>query len=225
MPVAEPFAALGRGNGFPFCLPKVDVSGYDLYTTWDLATASKIYWNLNGIIGFFNLVDVSTLDNVPISDVRFGDNIEYDESDGTEVSNTSDYSKMTPIQRVCTRRRTGRKNTGSSGFNDYQISCRLESTAIYRYYDGSTADEDNFVGYGLNVTNPLNPVGFAYGFTVGAFVEFRHTFITTAYKSTDYPPYSPSASIVTIDSVDFVKVTIGTGSGSDITSLDFYTYS
>ena len=100
----------------------------------------------------------------------------------------------------------------------------MQAQAIFKYYDGNTEDESNFVGYGLNVNNPIIPLGLAYGFEEDAFVEFKHTFITTAYKSEDYSPYSPSGSIVTIDNVNFVKVTIGTGSGSDITGLDFYTY-
>ena len=226
MPTATSFNALGRGNGFPFCLNKLDVSGYDLHTAWDLQTASNIYWNLNGIIGFFNFRSVESPSvDIPISNVRFGDQIEYDQDSGSEVSDTSDYSTVTPLQRVCTDRRDGQKNTGGNGFNDFQISCSLQAQAIFKYYDGNTEDESNFVGYGLNVNNPSIPLGFAYGFAVDAFVKFKHTFITTAYKSADYPPYSPSGSIVTIDNVDFVKVTIGTGAGSDITGLDFYTYS
>jgi hypothetical protein len=69
MPTATAFTALGVGNGFPFCLTKVDVSPNDYWVTLgnfnkddsaagnpseadidsSLKNAMKLLWNLNGI--------------------------------------------------------------------------------------------------------------------------------------------------------------------------------
>ncbi len=69
MPVAEQFNAFGRGNGFPYCLPEVDVSTYDYWVTLggtqkgssptqaeidlSLANAMKLFWNYNGHTSLF----------------------------------------------------------------------------------------------------------------------------------------------------------------------------
>lgn len=63
MPDAEPFTALGRGNGFPFCISRVNVDDYDYWTTLSgfkktntgnptqaqidesLQIASRLWWN------------------------------------------------------------------------------------------------------------------------------------------------------------------------------------
>ena len=63
MPIATPFTALGRGNGFPFCVSRVNVDDYDYWTTLSgfkktntgnptqakinesLQIASRLWWN------------------------------------------------------------------------------------------------------------------------------------------------------------------------------------
>jgi len=230
MPTATSFNALGSGNGFSFCLDKVDVSDYDNISPWTLSQACAIYWNLNAIIGFFNIVDVDTLENVPINDVRIGDDIRYNSENGNETSDDSDYSEVVPTQRVCNSSRTGEKDTElGNGFNDSRISARLESNCIVKYYDGDTSDEDNFLGYGMKIDSIAQPLGFAYGFVVNSGSQFAHTIITTFYKATDYGSLAPyiTVSEVTFSGIPLLKLKIETGSsglGSDITDLEFYTY-
>jgi hypothetical protein len=226
MSEATPFKALGRGNGFPFCTLKVDVSTFDNYQEWTLGQAMKIYWSLSGINGFFNLVDVDTLEDIKIENVKLGDFIEYDQSNGSETSDDSDYTDVDPEYRVCNRNRSGEKFTDlGRGFNDYGMSINLASNSIVKYYNGDTSDEDNFLGYGMKQDSINNQLAYAYGFEVDGPVKFKHTILTTYYKASDYSPYSPSTSIVTIADIPFIKIEIGQGLGSDIDSLEFYTYS
>lgn len=68
MPTATPFKALGAGNGFPTCIPEVDVDDFDHWTTLSgvnknspessdsliedsFQLAMKLYWNLFKING------------------------------------------------------------------------------------------------------------------------------------------------------------------------------
>lgn len=104
MPAATPFNALGKGNGFPFCPQKVDVSVYSSWTTLggyrdtetadptdaqislSLKNAVKLFWNSNGIT-----FDVDTTYTNPPNPnyVDYSATIEIDGS--TEVD-TSPYT-------------------------------------------------------------------------------------------------------------------------------------
>lgn len=88
MPTATPFAALGKGNGFPFCLGRVDVDDFDYWTTLggynkdseeitgtaleesineSLIQAMKIYWNLYAINGTCFIEGSDTEDTLSLS--------------------------------------------------------------------------------------------------------------------------------------------------------------
>lgn len=76
MPTADTFTALGRGNGFPFCLETTDVTDYDYWTTLSgvnkdnvegfspseidakiqesLRLAMKLYWNTNQLLASYS---------------------------------------------------------------------------------------------------------------------------------------------------------------------------
>jgi hypothetical protein len=151
MPTADSFTALGMGNGFPFCPPKVDVSSYDLWSTIDgynkstvgVRTASGIIesrrlsmlyiWNTYQITGAVT-VSSDTLANVNSED------------------NTPSGDALNPKSRVCLE--------NNEGFGDYietedddgfpvaslGLNVPLGITAMY---DGSTSNESNFIGYGI----------------------------------------------------------------------------
>jgi hypothetical protein len=156
MPVATPFTALGRGNGFPYKLTKVDVSDrgdgqpYDYWVTLggfkqgdagpptdqqisdSLANAMKLFWNYNGhSVDFTVDVDLTAL----TIDIEQGD------FDGGNVT-----APFEPEDRVC-------EEDGWFVFIQDPSGFESIDTEIYpiRMYDGSTDDEENFVGYGVDL--------------------------------------------------------------------------
>ena len=149
MPTATEFTALGKGNGFPFCPDKIDVSldykwvtlggtqkgnaPTDAEKNASLINAMKLFWNAHELLGSASSTNVSN----PLPDIIF-----------TEESSTDPEE---PRNRVCPRQ------SGSFYTNSYTE--RVGSSSIFgtiaipiaRMYDGSTDDEANFVGYGMSL--------------------------------------------------------------------------
>lgn len=154
MPEAESFISIGSISetnpnavlftGFPFLLTKVDVSGYDHWTTLggfnkddtgspttqevndSLASAMKLFWNYNG-----HAVDLEfttlTID------------IEQDDFD-----NGSAPAPFEPKSRVC-RSGWSFSQSDKTGGDEFM---KVDYPPI-RMYNGLTDSEDNFVGYGV----------------------------------------------------------------------------
>ena len=144
MPVETPFNALGAGNGFPFCLSKVDVSGFDYWTTlsgvrksspstsdaliWEsLENATKLYWDYNGHGVDFEFTEV---------------NIDIEQGDFDSGSAPAPFG---PRDRICRIGGWAFSRSDQTGGDEFM---RVEITPI-RMYNGSTNSEDNFVGYGV----------------------------------------------------------------------------
>ena len=166
MPNAEPFKALTRGNGFPYCLDAIDVSDAT-YHSLTFQQAMKAYWlfeQLNCTISArlnaptapapFNLF--TSVENIPLVDGR----------DFVNTGTTADNAKvLEPYKRVC----------GTPYYiadNIYKIARQDpdEGTAfagisvdafpnIQRLYNGDVNNEENFVGYGLE--GSLNSFGIS----------------------------------------------------------------
>ena len=171
MPTATSFAALGRGNGFPFCATKKNVSGFTNWITLggvsggsastsqinvSLVNAMKLWWNLNSITGSFSASGTQSVEgNFSVSATNHQLIIKRDgESD-----------PLAPIQRTC-------RGTSSftSGRDDELVTSFFEDDEndvvsadgslsignftspgfIVRMYNGSTDNESNFVGYGVS---------------------------------------------------------------------------
>jgi len=134
MPEAVKFNALGAGNGFPFCLPKVDVSGYDYWTSlsgWskvdtpvdDAAKVASIkesrqmamalFWNAYEVKGLVT----SSIDNL--------------------TTTRSGFYDPEPKERVCLSRFSD-TNSGSQA----EFSINIDIKALY--------NSSEFVGYGVN---------------------------------------------------------------------------
>ena len=184
MPTATPFTALGAGNGFPFCPPKVNVadrgdgSPYDYWTTLSgvskdspvasdaliaesLQLGMKLFWNLNEI-------------NCDAVYENISGNINSVSSAIFEVFNESGIATE-PKDRVCETLglRSSTTDPNNSIFPHAQIgSNRLN---ICRMYNGSTSSEDNFIGYGATLARPLNPRTTFIGCTGGAAAGFCST--------------------------------------------------
>jgi len=167
MPEAEKFNALGAGNGFPFCLPKVDVSGYDYWTSlsgWSkvdtpvddaakeqsikdsLANAMKLFWNVDG---YSSGKCISTFD--------FGDGEKTAEvSFPVGSADATSGSLGEPKDRACI------ENPASNSYqvedessDDVVARVRCGAPEIVRMYNGDVLDEENFVGYGVKPNKAL----------------------------------------------------------------------
>ena len=169
MPTATPFTALGKGNGFPFCATKQDVSSYYKWVTLggtqkgnaptvaeknaSLINAMKLFWNAYELLGLASSTNVSS----PLPNIIF-----------TEQSSTNPEE---PENRVCPRQ--------SSSFYSNSYSVTEGSSSVFgvidiyiiRMYDGSTNDENNFVGYGMSTTCSIGADTVKTGFLAFAQVE------------------------------------------------------
>ena len=165
MPTATPFNALGSGNGFPFCLSKVDVSVYDHWTTLSgvnktspitsdalieesFRLAMMLYWNFTSIdcsADAYNLTD-----SVSISgDIFLKDPPGYNLKAAYDL-----LDPLTPVGRVCPTGSNGtlyEDNSGGSFFRAVRARVGITITALY---DGPTDDPENFVGYGSSRAFP-----------------------------------------------------------------------
>tara|TARA_R110001592_G_scaffold119172_2_gene322124 strand:- start:239 stop:1048 length:810 start_codon:yes stop_codon:yes gene_type:complete len=154
MPTADSFAALGKGNGFPFCVTrKIDVSSKEKWTTLggtqkgsspsnseiqtSLANAVKIFWNTNELLG--SVASSKTSTALP--------SIIYRKKDSSVFNPTTDPEQ--PKDRACGRSNyfdyrnyytVGQSNSQKLGFINLMIM---------RMYNGDSSNENNFVGYGL----------------------------------------------------------------------------
>jgi hypothetical protein len=156
----------GVGNGFPFCPPKVDVSGFDHWTTlsgWSKvdtpasdsakatsiassrAFAAKLFWNIDGYAT--GECTVTTAQG-PTASIPFP----VGSADATSGSLDE------PKDRACY---TGDEDgyivhdevLGTDDFGDpllYDLDVHCGAPKIVRMYDGMTTNEDNFVGYGID---------------------------------------------------------------------------
>ncbi len=186
MPTADSFTALGRGNGFPFCVTrKIDVSAKHRWTTLggtqkgsaptdaeiqlSFVNSVKIFWNFNELL--CSVVSSKTSDSLP--------SIIYRKEGSGFINPTTEPEE--PKDRVCERENyfdyrnlytVGANNGLKSGFIDL---------GIMRMYDGDINNEDNFVGYGLES-----------GFNVST------TASDEAGPNPGDPPSSGNANVITI---------------------------
>jgi hypothetical protein len=167
MPTATPFTALGRGNGFPFCIFPINVNispNGNPYTHWitlggtkkggssptqseidlSFANAMKLWWNYNG-----HTVSLNTYTNLTI-DV---DEEEYRLPSQGSLTKPFPFPAK-PQSRAC----AGNNWTNSDGTRllFWTVGNRLgllnlrTTMLIVKLYDGPTDDEDNFLGYGTS---------------------------------------------------------------------------
>jgi len=154
MPVAYPFSTLGKLNGLSNCVPKVDVTPYDYWTTasgynkddFDASVAvtqdqidqslhaiGRLYWNLYRLE-----LDCSIVNGNPAVTELIIDGT-------TNQSGTA----IQPRERACAGSQT---TLGDQLLDEVSVlaDLRLGGTQGFaRLYKGDTTDEANFIGYGL----------------------------------------------------------------------------
>lgn len=248
MPEATSFTALGAGNGLPSCPNKVDVSGYDYWTTfsgWSKVSAPvgseaeaesidesrrlamRLYWNLESVTNSANAT--FTHASLPY------------ESSSVTIGSFSGEDHYEPRLRVCSPvSKTVTEISSPSG----RTNCFTQafSTAGVRMYDGATDDEDNFVGYGggnsffntrSTASQRANSRVTLYGYrdtqTSGdgifdnAYVEIGGIHCVCEAQAKGNVTESPDAANLTSSSVYTVLTTTYTANAS-ISSLGFFTY-
>ena len=158
MPTADSFTALGKGNGFRFCPPGVDVSGYDHWITLggtrkgntatesekslSLVNAMRVYWNLHSATASFTATwsagdlnfDKSLLDHEYVIEEEPKERI---------CKNITQPNISSTSMTLAELNETGGTGCGTLG--------RFQVLSPLRMYNGSTSDESKFVGYGVSI--------------------------------------------------------------------------
>lgn len=209
MPTATPFTALGAGNGFPFCIAKIDVSSSTDWITLggtqkgssptqatidlSLSNAMKLFWNYNGHTVNFQ-EEGGAINNDVVIDVENGD---------YNLQLPSGTNWDTPLSRVCLNSLWLVRNNNTSSRQN-----RVDLRYLKRMYDGSTDDESHFVGYGIQF--------FAFQ---AYFNRFQFHF-TSIYPSTFSDPLPADVTVesTTLNGIPFLGVAL-TGNSNDTTSI------
>ena len=156
MPTATKFTALGKGNGFTFCVFKQDVSIYNYWTTLSgvnkdnptqspeliaesLRLAMKFFWNADALNCTANATDNGDISQVSV------DYAQTDTSDPFDPVVTQ-MGAASPSDRVCIPSSVGDISIDFSKkiVIDGSADVRFFPSGIVAMYNGST-----FVGYGL----------------------------------------------------------------------------
>ena len=173
-PIAEPFTALGVGNGFPFCLDKLDVSGFDLVNGMTLQQAMQWYWRVQALWGSATA--------------------HWEESSTVIVSAsaTDAVSSTPPMGRVCAFSGFLNSTTDSTEFSSASATLAVRrvpilnslGTPLYRLYDGPTTNEDNFTdSYGFSEAARVS--AFIRDDDFGIFEEARVSLLSFRQNASD----------------------------------------
>jgi len=162
MPTATSFAALGRGNGFPFCPTSVDVSGFDHWVTLagysktnaaagSSVTETQIKTSLTRCVNLYWNTEL----------VKTSVDVEASDSSSTAQINTQDFEHkiiktasvaLEPRERVCYGNLTGlqlNETTSPPGFPAGNAIIHFKLNPV-RMYNGAITDINNFVGFGFS---------------------------------------------------------------------------
>lgn len=227
MPTATPFKALGRGNGFPFCIQEADVTGYHKYITLSghteadgtptqqsindsFAKAMQLFWNAEGLSGGASASVTDSDDNVTTTSAT---NVSFADSETDNVE---------PVGRVCGPIEDGEnENDNSDGFGaTVSADVVIKNLRIVRMIDsGST------VGYGVFQNDfeegfDFDTTGFAFALAAGdaagpssdATVYWKSAISTEEKNFLDDPGPSSAFNISThsVNGIHFLSVAFAT---------------
>jgi|TARA_R100000455_G_C6272929_1_gene130093 hypothetical protein len=151
MSKADSFIALGKGNGFSYCLDAVDVSSFAVHPL-TLKQAMKCYWLLSDLectasaelnaasaASPFNIS--SSVTNIPLVSAE----------NEINTGNSSSAEAKEPYERACSSSffiSDNRYSESTNGTAFARIGVRF-TPEIQKLYEGSVLDENNFIGYGF----------------------------------------------------------------------------
>lgn len=173
MPTTRSFHAKGRRNAFPYCLIKSDISSFSHWVTLggyqktaadagtsvtqdqinlSFANGMKLFWNTYR----FNI-------NIEVVGTNGGSTQTYTKSffktgfTLTLDTSTGAYDDSEPFERVCAfvdsppgnSSFLGSVITDAENVAGFFNNSATWDISIHQYYNGSTSDESNFIGYGL----------------------------------------------------------------------------
>jgi hypothetical protein len=204
MPTATPFKTIGRGNGFSTCPGKINVndrgdgSPYFAYKVLTLADAMKLYWNL---------ASVTATASAPA------------DGGGTLVASlTSSDVFQQPNLRACGLSGNNFQDYDDDGFSS--VLTFVSIPYIYRLYDGSTSNEANFLGYGIDTIASVR-----VDYLLSEFIDI----IYTGLEAYDGGQSGESFTVtnVTVGNVTIFKLEAldnNQNISASISNVDFYTY-
>lgn len=243
MPEAAPFTALERGNGFPFCLERVDVEDFEYWITLggfkktdggspsqaqinlSLANAMKIFWNGYAINGTASTTETSVNSA----------NIEDDGAIFDLGNNVITPSEFDGFNRVCWGRWAASKIDRSDDFFYKSIlSIHVQQYTPQSAFIQRMFVDGDFVGYG--VAGSLAAAATVYDDALTALVHLQSYVILEEpeheYAYTTLPPQTPfgipvigEAYTLSGTGMDAAALSATDTLGSaQLTSLEFYTY-
>ena len=239
MPTATSFTALGRGNGFPFCLETINVldrgdgNAYDHWVTLggfkktdtgsptqsqintSLQKAMALFWNahqINGLASLSSSYNVASVTN----------------------SRNPNTTQLQPSERICLSSAFYDNNAIYSSTEDESNEMRLNVIPVL------LKSGNNFLGYGIKNKISAQAITFEDEFAEVGIGSIASTVFDRIYETIDYD-------YITLGGIDFVcKARVGswaypnaTADASNLTayggtssishraeidSLDFYTY-
>ena len=217
MPTAIPFTALVRGNGFPLCLAKVDVSEYDNWITLGgvssgLASSAQINESLKNCMQLhWNLHSATASFTATWADNSFS----FDKS----LPNHEYIITPEPKGRSCrfiTPQISRTDMTEAEFIETDGFGCSTRGTFRInpvRMYNGSTSNELVFVGYGVSMLfDGVAQSGHAEGLNdvVSRILISSYLNGQSRSGSIQDPPgsgnvdfFDDTASILTIDNIPF----------------------
>jgi hypothetical protein len=232
-PVATGFQSSGAGNGFPFCLEKVNVYSADYWTTlsgWSRENtpigaekkeesigdshkqAMQLYWNWYSTDTVGTFADYFQSVNNPGGREDYFIPLDIIQEDDVNFPETK------PRERIC---------SGVSGFiaeSDGSASARGDFSlgGLKRFYNGSTDNENNYVGVGYNPS--------FFGSNIIMKARSSAPFISTTVwlhggvytEEIFFPPLIGETKYTEIDGFHLVCVVAASATAVDIGDIDDY---
>tara|TARA_B100000989_G_C19491332_1_gene449955 strand:- start:52 stop:894 length:843 start_codon:yes stop_codon:yes gene_type:complete len=173
MPTTRSFHAKGRRNAFPYCLIKSDISSFSHWVTLggyqktaadagtsvtqdqinlSFANGMKLFWNTYRFNIDIEVVGTNSgsTETYTKSFFKTGFILTLDTSTGL-------YDDSEPFERVCAFADAppgnplflGSTITNREDVGNFFVNRAQYDISIHQYYNGSTSNESNFIGYGL----------------------------------------------------------------------------
>jgi len=227
MPTATAFTALGRGNGFPFCVTQrtssTNTTGSSM--TFSLEKVMEIYWKYSNPTGTdTSVVETPDGGNGPLPQVNISSNASQSFFAGRPFNSAPTF--IEPFKRVCGNSNSLGIISASSGFYQYNgVPYPYDLSVEIGYMSSITIieDEDNLSSanrFGVDFGNFTG--GFYRQFSDGAVAQNDLNKLITTYEPDDNETYQAEGSTQsTFDGITVWKWKQLSGDGSGYFSMSF----